>query len=294
MKFKIVHESRGRIRVQVIQNRMTLEQADLLEAYLCTWPAAQQVTVHERTCCAIVRYAGDRQELLTFLSRFSYTSTEIAKLAPAHTGRALNREYQEKLVMNDRVQGPAFCPSPCASGRRLTRCIAPFLTWSKGIQCLLRSVNCTWNCWTPCPSASPWSGRDFCHRRFRHVPAELGRAAGGVDPQEVRGRPGPVHVPERGPRLAAQRQTGEVLVPLTQVRPGDAIARPHGRHDPLGRGRRGRRGHGQPGLAHRRVRARARSAPARPSTPVPSLRRASASSRSRSRRAPAATTRSSR
>ena len=44
MKFKIVHESRGRIRVQVIQNRMTLEQADLLEAYLCTWPAAQQVT----------------------------------------------------------------------------------------------------------------------------------------------------------------------------------------------------------------------------------------------------------
>ena len=41
MKFKIVHESRGRIRVQVIQNRMTLEQADLLEAYLCTWPAAQ-------------------------------------------------------------------------------------------------------------------------------------------------------------------------------------------------------------------------------------------------------------
>ena len=91
MKFKIVHESRGRIRVQVIQNRMTLEQADLLEAYLCTWPAAQQVTVHERTCCAIVRYEGDRQELLTFLSRFSYTSTEIAK-----------------------------------------------------------------NCWTPCPSASPW------------------------------------------------------------------------------------------------------------------------------------------
>ena len=27
MKFKIVHESRGRIRMQVIQNRMTLEQA---------------------------------------------------------------------------------------------------------------------------------------------------------------------------------------------------------------------------------------------------------------------------
>ena len=34
MKFKIVHESRGRVRIQVMQKRMTLEQADLLEAYL--------------------------------------------------------------------------------------------------------------------------------------------------------------------------------------------------------------------------------------------------------------------
>ena len=144
MKFKIVHESRGRIRVQVIQNRMTLEQADLLEAYLCTWPAAQQVTVHERTCCAIVRYEGDRQELLTFLSRFSYTSTEIAKLAPTHTGRALNREYQEKLVMKivSKALRSALLPAPLATAYTLYRSV-PYLV--KGIQCL----------W-PCPSASPW------------------------------------------------------------------------------------------------------------------------------------------
>ena len=135
MKFKIVHESRGRIRVQVIQNRMTLEQADLLEAYLCTWPAAQQVTVHERTCCAVVRYEGDRQKLLTFLSRFSYTSTEIAKLAPTHTGRALNREYQEKLVMKivSKALRSALLPAPLATAYTLYRSV-PYLV--KGIQCL--------------------------------------------------------------------------------------------------------------------------------------------------------------
>ncbi len=135
MKFKIVHESHGRIRVQVIQNRMTLDQADLLEAYLCTWPAAQQVTVHERTCCAIVRYEGDRQELLTFLSRFSYTSTEIAKLAPTHTGRALNREYQEKLVMKivSKALRSALLPAPLATAYTLYRSV-PYLV--KGIQCL--------------------------------------------------------------------------------------------------------------------------------------------------------------
>ena len=42
MKFKIVHESRGRVRIQVMQKRMTLEQADLLEAYLNHSPAIRQ------------------------------------------------------------------------------------------------------------------------------------------------------------------------------------------------------------------------------------------------------------
>ena len=137
MKFKIVHESRGRIRVQMMQNRMTLDQADLLEAYLCSWPTAQQVTVHERTCCAIVRYEGDRQELLAFLSRFSYTSTEIAKLAPTHTGRALNREYQEKLVLKivSKALRSALLPAPLATAYTLYRSV-PYLV--KGVQCLFR------------------------------------------------------------------------------------------------------------------------------------------------------------
>ena len=36
MKFQIKHECRGRIRVQAVQQRMTLEQADMLEAWLLT------------------------------------------------------------------------------------------------------------------------------------------------------------------------------------------------------------------------------------------------------------------
>ena len=34
MKFQIEHESRGRIRIRAVQKRMTLEQADLFEAWL--------------------------------------------------------------------------------------------------------------------------------------------------------------------------------------------------------------------------------------------------------------------
>ncbi len=41
MKAFIEHESRGRLRVRMKQYRMTLEQADLLEAYLQNQPGAR-------------------------------------------------------------------------------------------------------------------------------------------------------------------------------------------------------------------------------------------------------------
>ena len=34
MKCKILHESKGRLRIHIPQGRMTLAQADILEAYL--------------------------------------------------------------------------------------------------------------------------------------------------------------------------------------------------------------------------------------------------------------------
>ena len=52
MKAFIEHESRGRLRVRMKQYRMTLEQADLLEAYLQNQPGVLNAAVHERTCCA--------------------------------------------------------------------------------------------------------------------------------------------------------------------------------------------------------------------------------------------------
>ena len=98
MKAFIQHESRGRLRVRMHQYRMSLEQADLLEAYLLDQPGVKSAAVHERTCCATVCYTGSRAELLHAIGRFDYRSPAVTALAPQHSGRALNREYQEKLV----------------------------------------------------------------------------------------------------------------------------------------------------------------------------------------------------
>ena len=83
MKFQIKHECRGRIRVQAVQQRMTLEQADMLEAWLLTLPQVECASVHERTRCAVIEYQGDRKDLLRILAGFSYQDHALAELVLA-------------------------------------------------------------------------------------------------------------------------------------------------------------------------------------------------------------------
>ena len=50
---------------------MTLRQADLLETWLKGQPWAKDAVVHERTCCAILTYAGDRATVLSAIGSFT-------------------------------------------------------------------------------------------------------------------------------------------------------------------------------------------------------------------------------
>ncbi len=137
MKIQILHESAGRLRVRALPARMTLEQADLLEAYLQAQPGVEQAVVHERTACAIVRYRGGRQALLRALARFSYDDEAVQALAPLHSGRALSRAYQEKLVFAVAWKAfrTVFLPSPWKIAYTAVRS-APYLF--RGLRCLLR------------------------------------------------------------------------------------------------------------------------------------------------------------
>ncbi len=135
MKFEIKHESTGRIRVRVLPARMTLEQADLLEAYLQGLEGIRQAVVHERTGCAVIRYQGDRKALLRAVSRFSYQ--RAAGLAPTHSARVLNRAYQEKLVgmVACKAARALFLPSPLRAAWAVWQAV-PYLF--RGLRCLLR------------------------------------------------------------------------------------------------------------------------------------------------------------
>ena len=137
MKFQIVHESSGRMRIHCAQKRMRLEQADLLEAYLQQTGGVRQAVVHERTCCAVIHYQCAREELLQRISRFAYDAEGVAELAPLHSSRALNRTYEEKLVgmVAFKAVRSLFFPAPLRTAYAVVKAV-PYLF--RALRCLLR------------------------------------------------------------------------------------------------------------------------------------------------------------
>ena len=135
MKVIIKHRSRGRIRVQMAQPRMTLEQADLLECYLQRLPQVIRASVHERTRCAIVEYQGSQAEILRAFSQFSYQMDGLHP--PVSSSRALNRTYEEKLVGMAAAKAVSvlFFPAPLRIAYTVWKAIPHLL---RGLRCLLR------------------------------------------------------------------------------------------------------------------------------------------------------------
>lgn len=98
MRFIIKHEMKGRMRIHLLQNRMTYEQADILLYFLTNMKTVSSAKVYERTQDAVIRYTGDRETIIEEIKRFSYEKTEVPAGLLENSGRALNAAYQEKLI----------------------------------------------------------------------------------------------------------------------------------------------------------------------------------------------------
>ena len=220
MNATILHESQGRIRIKLKQKRMTLEQADLLEAWLQSRAWAHQVTVHERTCCVIIYYAGDRKPVLDDIRSFSWTQAQHAIALPDHSSRALNREFEEKLVSKIVVKAACmlFLPPPVRIARVIWRMI-PFVR--RGLRCLLRG-----RIQVELLDALSIS-ISACQRDFGTADAVMFLLEIGELLEEWT-RKKSVEDLARCMSLNVDRvwlrtPQGEVLVPIAQIQPGDAI-----------------------------------------------------------------------
>ena len=98
MKFVIKHEIRGRMRIHLMQYRMSYAQADTLLYFLQNDAQVTKAKVYERTQDAVIFYTGSRRELIGKLQHFRYEYVEVPDGVIENSNRQMNAEYQEKMV----------------------------------------------------------------------------------------------------------------------------------------------------------------------------------------------------
>ena len=220
MNATILHESRGRIRFRLRQKQMTLAQADLLEAWIQGKSWCRQVTVHERTCAVILYYDGDRQTVLEAIRQFSWQEAERTTSLPAHSTRALNREFEEKLVAKVVCKAACtlFLPSPLRIARILWHMI-PFVR--RGLRCLLRRrikvelLDALSISISACRRDFGTAGMVMFLLEVGELLEEWTRKKSVADLARC--------MSLNVDRVWLRTAQGEVLVPVSQIQPGDAV-----------------------------------------------------------------------
>ena len=220
MNATILYESRGRIRFRLRQKQMTLAQADLLEAWIQGKSWCRQVTVHERTCCVILYYDGTRQAVLNEIRHFSWQEAEQTTALPAHSSRALNREFEEKLVTKVVCKAACtlFLPSPLRIARILWHMI-PFVR--RGLHCLLRRrikvelLDALSISISACRRDFGTAGMVMFLLEVGELLEEWTRKKSVADLARC--------MSLNVDRVWLRTAQGEVLVPVSQIQPGDAV-----------------------------------------------------------------------
>lgn len=137
MKFTILHDSNGRMRIHAAKRHMTLEEADILEYYLRSIPGAGKVSVYDRTCDAVIYYTCNRANLIDRIAKFRFDLDSAKALVPAKTGRALNREFENKLLaaLAGRMVRLFLLP---LNIRKYITIVRSFKYILKGLKCLMK------------------------------------------------------------------------------------------------------------------------------------------------------------
>ena len=220
MRATIEHESRGRMRLRLRQKNMTIRQADLLETWLKGQPWTKEAVVHERTCCVIVTYVGDREMVLSAIGGFTWAKAEETVTLPGHSVRELNREFQEKLVGKVLMKGASalFLPAPLRVARVVWHMV-PFIR--KGLRCLGRGK-------LKVELLDALSiGISACRRDFGTAGMVMFLLEIGELLEDWTRKKSVADLAEslslNVDRVWLQSSAGEVLTPIGQVKPGDRV-----------------------------------------------------------------------
>lgn len=113
MRFSIVHEIKGRMRIHIVQRKMSCQQADILSYYLGNQPFVSSVKVRERTQDVTITYLGDKNAVIEAIKDFSYEQTVVPDAFLQNSGRVLNDQYWQKLVTKIILRAGSILWMPC-------------------------------------------------------------------------------------------------------------------------------------------------------------------------------------
>ena len=220
MKCTILHESRGRLRVHVCNVRMTLHRADVLEAYLNHHDAVSKAKVYERTGDVVVYYTGARKDAVAALSTYRFDDPELDALVTSADSRRINQEYQEKMynLLAGRVLRELFLPAPLNAAYTVFR----------SIKFLWKGVCCLWRRKLEVEVLDALSiGVSILRGDFATAGSVMFLLNVGSLLEEWTRKKSLSDLARcmslNVDRVWQQTAEGEVLVPISQVRPGDAV-----------------------------------------------------------------------
>ena len=124
MRFRILHEIRGRIRLGISVKHMTAAEADCLQYYISTLDGVTSVKVRERTASAVISFTCPRNELIRSL--LAYDKSRAPQVPEAYSsGRALNNKYYDVLVTKTALHfgRRLFLPAPLRAGITVLRSV---------------------------------------------------------------------------------------------------------------------------------------------------------------------------
>ena len=100
MRARILHESRGRIRLHLLIRTLSIGQADVFEAYLKSKACVNDAKVYERTADAVIFYEpGNEKCRFSVINAVSEFDFDDCGIKPAeHSSRALQHEYTDRLA----------------------------------------------------------------------------------------------------------------------------------------------------------------------------------------------------
>ena len=168
----------------------------------------------------ILYYDGDRQTVLEAIRQFSWQEAERTTSLPTHSTRALNREFEEKLATKVVCKAACtlFLPSPLRIARILWHMI-PFVR--RGLRCLLRRrikvelLDALSISISACRRDFGTAGMVMFLLEVGELLEEWTRKKSVADLARC--------MSLNVDRVWLRTAQGEVLVPVSQIQPGDAV-----------------------------------------------------------------------